>query len=45
MVSEQEKIFYDWLFATDEERKKWNPFVKMLNQSAKQWPKVPKPNL
>ncbi len=38
-----EQIFYDWLFAPEEERAKWNPFSEMLNQSAKNLPKVPYP--
>lgn len=39
----QEEKYYDWLFASEEERKKINPFTEMLNQSAKSWPQVPNP--
>lgn len=40
-ISNQE--FYKWLFASDEERKKSNPFTSIIAIKVKSWPKVPQP--
>jgi hypothetical protein len=40
-ISNQE--FYKWLLASDEERKKVNPFTRIIAIKAKSWPKVPQP--
>jgi hypothetical protein len=40
-----EKYFIEWLFKSDSERRKENPFSKIFLNMANRWPVVKLPNL